>query len=182
MICYQQNNLEQEQRTRKHRKSTSKDQTLSDLVWDQRYWISIWPGQEYILYSLCFKVKVLTLTSSPASLCSCPVLWKYIPIFIFVSEFSLRVPCVPTFLSSSLSFLMTLRCPGLGMSCNSRDCEQRVSRNIWQYLNNNKAASAGQPEHEVSFYLRRHSQVRTGSFNFRDCVRKEWSQLLLSRR
>ena len=93
------------------------------------------------------------------SLCSCPVLWKYILIFIFVSEFS---PRVPTFLSLCLGFLMTLRCPG-----RSREClvtREIASRNIWQYLNNNKA-SLGQPEHEVTFYPSPSlsAQVRTGS-------------------
>ena len=112
------------------------------------------------------------------SLCSCPVLWKYIPIFIFVSEFS---PRVPTFLSLCLGFLMTLRCPGRGREC--LVTREIASRNIWQYLNNNKA-SLGQPEHEVTFYPSPSlsGQDRLLSFNFRDCVRKERSQLLLSRR
>ena len=58
-------------------------------------------GQEFIFYSVCFKVKVFTLTISLAH-CSCPVLWKYIPHFHFCVR--VQSPClgVLTFLSVSV--------------------------------------------------------------------------------
>ena len=93
-------------------------------------------GQEFIFYSVCFKVKVFTLTISLAR-CSCPVLWKYIPHFHFCVR--VQSPCPDFPLALCLGFLMTLRCPG-----RSREClvtREIASRNIWQYLNNNKASA-----------------------------------------
>lgn len=92
-------------------------------------------GQEFIFYSVCFKVKVFTLTISLAR-CSCPVLWKYIPHFHFCVR--VQSPClgVLTFLSVSVfSWLSGVR---------GREClvtREIASRNIWQYLNNNKASA-----------------------------------------
>ena len=51
---------------------------------------------------------------------SCPV--EIYSSFSFLCQSSVSVSSCPDF-PLGLSFLMTLRCPGPGMSCNSRDCE-----------------------------------------------------------
>ena len=69
-------------------KIENNDPTLSDRALDQRYWISDWPGT-YFLFCM-FQSESFHFDDF-TGLRSCPVLWKYIPLFIFVSEFSLRV-------------------------------------------------------------------------------------------
>ena len=177
MICYQRNNLEQEQ---ERLWVIDKVQTAIQLfraVLEIKD-IEFPTGQEYILYSLYFKVKVFTLTISPA--CVHVLSSGNIFPFSFLCQSSVPVSRLSPRSVSRFSHDSPVSGPEPGMSCNARDCE---SRNIWQYLNNNKA-SLGQPEHEVTFYPSPSlsGQDRLLSFNFRDCVRKERSQLLLSRR
>lgn len=83
-------------------------------------------------------------TSQPVFM-SCPVeIYSYFNFCVRVQS-----PC-PDF-PLRLSFLMTLRCPGPGMSCNSRDCESLV---IFDNLSKQQQSCLGQPEHEVTFYPR----------------------------
>ena len=117
-----------------HGEHNKHDPTLSDRALDQRYWISNWPGI-YFLFCM-FQSESFHFDDFTSPLCSCPVLWKYIPHFHFCVR--VQSPClgVLTFLSVSVfSWLSGVR---------GREClvtREIASRNIWQYLNNNKASA-----------------------------------------